>query len=44
MEGRLPKRVVSLVVEWAFSHRDELLSDWKLAQAKRPLNKIKPLV
>lgn len=44
IEGRLPKRVVSLVLEWAFGHRQELLKDWELSQRKEELNKIKPLV
>ena len=44
MEGNLPKRIVSLVLEWAFTHRKELLEDWKLAQTQKALKKIKPLV
>lgn len=44
IDGKLPPRVVSLVLEWAFLHRDELLTDWELARSKSPLNKIKPLV
>jgi hypothetical protein len=43
-EGSLPRRVISLVLEWAFLHRDELLSDWELARKNAPLNKIEPLV
>jgi len=44
IEGRLPKRVISLVLEWAFEHRDELMEDWELAMAQKPLRKIPPLV
>lgn len=44
IEGKLPKRIVSLVLEWAFEHRKELLEDWKRAQKHETLNKIKPLV
>lgn len=43
MDGKLPKRVVSLVLEWAFLHREELLQDWELAVKQKPLKKIKPL-
>jgi hypothetical protein len=43
IEGTLPKRVISLVLEWAFDHRDELLQDWDLARAKQPLLPIAPL-
>lgn len=42
--GRLPKRVYSLVLEWATEHRDELMKDWELAREKKMLNKIEPLV
>ncbi|MFH0802550.1 MAG: DUF4160 domain-containing protein [bacterium] len=44
IEGSLPKRVVSLVLEWAFEHRDELIEDWELAKRKEELKKIAPLV
>lgn len=44
LEGVLPKRIVSLVLEWAFEHRDELMEDWELAAAGEPLKKISPLV
>jgi hypothetical protein len=43
-EGRLPKRVYSLVLEWASEHRNELVNDWNLAREKKTLNKIDPLV
>jgi len=44
IEGNLPKRVISLVLEWAFENRDELMENWELAMAKKPLHKIPPLV
>jgi hypothetical protein len=44
IEGSLPPRVISLVLEWAFQHRDELMEDWELAMMKKPLRKISPLV
>jgi hypothetical protein len=44
IEGSLPKRVISLVIEWAFEHRDELMEDWELATTKRLLRKIPSLV
>jgi len=43
IEGQLPKRVISLVLEWSFQHREELMNDWNLAVAKKPLQKISPL-
>lgn len=44
IEGKLPKRVISLILEWAYLHREELLLDWELAVKEKPLKKIKPLV
>ena len=44
IEGFLPRRAVSLVLEWAFEHRTELQEDWELAVAKKPLRPIAPLV
>lgn len=44
VEGSLPRRVISLVLEWAFDHREELLNDWELALTKQPLVPIPPLV
>jgi hypothetical protein len=43
LEGDLPKRVVSMVLEWAFEHRTELQNDWELAAEKKPLRQIPPL-
>jgi hypothetical protein len=42
-DGRLPKRAMAMVLEWAAEHREELLKNWKLAEAHRPLKPIKPL-
>jgi hypothetical protein len=44
IEGKLPPRVVSLVLEWAFQHREELLENWKRAERRENLHKIEPLV
>ena len=43
IEGHLPKRVIAMVLEWAFEHREELLTNWNLAVAKKPLHAIAPL-
>lgn len=43
VEGKLPRRALSLVLEWYGMHRDELMDDWNLAQQRRPLRKIEPL-
>jgi hypothetical protein len=43
MSGRLPRRAMALVLEWAAEHREELRRDWTLAEAHRPLEPISPL-
>jgi hypothetical protein len=42
-EGKLPRRALALVLEWAATHRAELSEDWRLADARQPLNPIAPL-
>jgi hypothetical protein len=44
LNGKLPKRVVALVLEWAFAHREELQANWQLVKDGKPPKKIKPLV
>ena len=44
LEGTLPPRIVSLVLEWAFLHREELMEDWERARREEALQKIDPLV
>jgi hypothetical protein len=41
--GRLPPRVLGLVIEWATLHQQELLDDWESARAQQALRKIAPL-
>jgi hypothetical protein len=43
IEGKIPKRALSLVLEWAALHQQELLETWEAARAEQPLNKIAPL-
>jgi hypothetical protein len=43
IDGYLPKRVISMILEWAFEHREELLNNWHLALSKKPLQEISPL-
>lgn len=44
IEGKLPSRVLSLVVEWAQDHKQELLENWDTLQSTGGYNKIEPLV
>jgi hypothetical protein len=43
VNGILPKRAQSHVLEWLELHRPELLKAWALARDSRPLPKIDPL-
>jgi hypothetical protein len=43
LRGSFPRRALAMVLEWAFAHRDELMENWNLAEAHRPLKQIKPL-
>jgi hypothetical protein len=41
--GRLPKRALSLTIEWAIEHRQELMENWNLCQSKQQPKQIAPL-
>jgi len=43
LKGQLPRRVLSLVIEWAAMYQAELRQDWELARAQQPLQRIPPL-
>jgi hypothetical protein len=44
LEGRLSRRTLALVLEWASEHRAELRENWRLAESHGTLRKIAPLV
>ena len=43
LDGRLPRRALELVLDWAELHRQELLDDWSLCQKHDQPRKIEPL-
>jgi hypothetical protein len=43
MDGKVPSRVLSLVLEWLALHREELLENWMRCKERKPLLKIEPL-
>lgn len=43
LEGNLPRRALSLVLEWAQEHRAELMEDWDLCVSMQQPRKIDPL-
>jgi Domain of unknown function (DUF4160) len=43
IRGSLPRRALALVREWATLHRNELMEDWRLCEARQRPKKIAPL-
>ena len=44
MEGKVPSKVLGLVVEWAEDHQSELLQNWNDLKTSGEYQKIDPLV
>jgi len=42
--GKLPAKVLGLVLEWAEQHQDELLRNWNSLQTTGDFVKIEPLI
>ena len=42
-KGKLPSKALSLIVEWASNHQEELMSNWELCRNDKTPNKIAPL-
>ena len=43
IRGKLSSRAHALVLEWASSHRSELMEDWVLASEMKEIKPIEPL-
>lgn len=43
IKGTMPRRALTLILEWASLHRTELLEDWKLCEHNQSPKKISPL-
>ncbi len=43
IEGKLPRRALNLVLDWAELHQPELLKDWQLCQDMKQPKPIAPL-
>jgi hypothetical protein len=41
--GALPRRALTLVMEWAAIHQEELIEDWRLCRDGKPPKRIEPL-
>lgn len=44
IKGAIPNRQLKMVLAWAVIHQDELMQNWELARAQKPLNRINPLI
>ena len=43
VEGKFPKRALSLLMEWYEIHKDELLNNWETLRNEGSYEKISPL-
>ena len=43
IKGRLPPRVVGMLIEWVRAHRNALLENWDLMRRRLPVRRIPPL-
>jgi hypothetical protein len=43
LKGKLPAKVLGLVIEWASLHQQELLENWEAAKQWQTLKSIAPL-
>ncbi len=43
LQGKLPNRAVSMVLEWAALHQRELMHNWRRLQSNQPIERIEPL-
>ncbi len=43
LAGNLPPRALGMVMEWAATHQNEILENWRLAAKFEKLKKIQPL-
>lgn len=41
--GKMSRRALRMVIEWAEQHQQELAKNWELARARKPLEPIPPL-
>ena len=43
VNGTMSKRALSMVLEWAELYEEDLMRNWELARAHKPLEQIPPL-
>ena len=43
ISGKIPRKWLNLVIDWAELHKEELKKEWELGRAEKPLFRIEPL-
>ena len=43
MEGKIPRRALSMVLEWLALHRDDLIENWTRCKQRKSLLLIEPI-
>ncbi|HRN69506.1 MAG TPA: DUF4160 domain-containing protein [Promineifilum sp.] len=43
LNGQLPRRAISMVIEWAAIHQQELMDNWKRLEVNQTMVRIEPL-
>ena len=43
LNGHVPRRAISMVIEWAAVHQQELMHNWQSLETDRPVLRIDPL-
>jgi hypothetical protein len=43
LQGKLPRRAESMIIEWAALHQQALMENWERLQGNQPANRIPPL-
>ncbi len=43
VQGKMTRRALQMIFEWAEKHQEELRRNWELTRARKPLEPIPPL-
>jgi Domain of unknown function (DUF4160) len=44
VQGKMSRRALQMVFEWSEKYQKELMRNWELARARKPLEPIPPLI
>jgi len=43
VQGKMSRRALRMVLEWSEKYQEELMRNWELARARKPLEPVPPL-